>query len=65
MKRLQCLRCGIAAAASWSWVWHSKELVVGGVRQTGWLCPECAGELGNERARTAFLKKSLSGADRS
>jgi len=38
MKRLQCLRCAIAAAASWSRVWHSPAFsdMLASLRRASW-----------------------------
>lgn len=55
----------MTAAAKWAWVWYFKQFE----RKAGageesvcvelWLCPDCAGEFGSDRARDAFLRKAF------
>lgn len=65
MAKIRCERCEITAAAKWSWVWYFKQFEVksssGGepVDVALWLCPDCAGEFGSDRARDAFLRKAF------
>ncbi|MBM4080916.1 MAG: hypothetical protein FJ278_14520 [Planctomycetes bacterium] len=59
------MKCGIDASAKWEWLWYGKEFALprrgeGTPRRKHlWLCPDCAGDLGSDRARDAFLKRSL------
>jgi hypothetical protein len=51
----------MSAAPKWAWVWYGKAFVPSSGTATVelWLCPDCAGEFGSDRARNAFLRKAL------
>jgi len=53
---------------SWAWIWYTKSFTVSGAKgqprvRALWLCPDCAGEFSSDRARDAFLRRSLGEPD--